>query len=401
MVATLAALALLVPAPGAGAALYWTESGAVVSARLDGGGIDPNFYRPLFPGTGWDLAATDTHLYWTNLNGIEALNLDGPAAQVTVVPGTLESGLVGGIGVGSERVFWTRPEQGAIGGAALDGAGRNDTLVSGIVRPCDVAVAGQYVYWVSFQGIGRARLDGSEVDESFVPSLAGCAIATDGAHVYWASQDGIGRASTAGDDVRTDYVPTPNRAEHIAVRHGVVYWADRPNGMVFSSIGRAVPGQPPVPAWIPTAIFGIPGIAVDSRPEASPRPRPSLPIRFGQLRRNVGRGTAVIDVWVPERGDLAVTSPAIGWKVLRGPEPPAYRRGGFRWRLKLWPGKSGIASERVKRQLARRGRAPITLRLSYAETAQLPYLATKKLALRKKLPRRPARLSRRSVGHHR
>lgn len=403
MVALLAALAVLVPVPGAGAAIYWTDTGGIHAARLDGGGVEPLFFQPggRNVGSGYDLLATDTHLYWRGFPGIVALNLDGPANPVTVVGGISESGLVGGFGVGGGYVFWTNPERNSIGRVALDGSGRDNDLITlaGSRRPCDVTVRGQYVYWTGFGGIGRARLDGSEADGSFIPAAGGCSITADASHLYWASNfGGVARATLAGDVVEPAFIASAGRAESIAVLDGTVYWIDRPDGMVYPTVGRALPGQPPVTAWIPTTAYGASGVAVDARPEPEARPLPSRPIGLGQLRRNTSRGTAAIDVWVPERGELEVTSPAIGWKVLKGPEPPPYRGGTFRWRLKLWPGKAGKASARVKRQLARRGRAPLTLRLSYAETGQLPVTASKKLALLREPPRR---LTKRSAGHQR
>ena len=100
-----------------------------------------------------------------------------------------------------------------------------------------------------------------------------------------------------------------------------------------------------------------------------------------------------IDVWVPRRGELRVVAPAVGWKVLKGPEPPAALQGSFRWRLKLWPGKNGRLARRIHGQLRRKGRAPIALRFSYTETGpKLPTTTVKRLAFRKKKPR-PARSS--------
>ncbi|MEX2106234.1 MAG: hypothetical protein WD810_04980 [Solirubrobacterales bacterium] len=405
--AVIATLALLVPST-ATAAIYWTEAGNIVAARLDGSGIEPRFFQSAgsMSGPFYDLIATDTHLYWRGFLGVMSLSLDGPAAPpAPVITGINESGLLGGFGVGAGYLYWTNPERKSIGRAALDGSGRIDDLVTvgGFSRPCDVAVRGEYIYWTDFAGIGRARLDGSEVDDSFVPTLVGgCALAVDDRHIYWASSEGgIARATIAGDAVEPQFIPSAGRAESIAVLDGTVYWIDQREGMVNETIGRAVPGQPPVAAWVPTSTFSGGGVAVDARSEPAPRPLPSRPIRFGQLRQNKSRGIAAIDVWVPERGDLVVTSPAIGWKVLKGPEPPPYRFGSFRWRLKLWPGKTGRASRRVKRQLARRGRAPLALRVTYSETGQLPVVATKQLALRKDLPPGPARRDKQPARHHR
>ncbi|HMI81154.1 MAG TPA: hypothetical protein VK480_05145, partial [Solirubrobacterales bacterium] len=114
-----------------------------------------------------------------------------------------------------------------------------------------------------------------------------------------------------------------------------------------------------------------------------PLPLPSRPIRFGKVRHNLETGTAVIDVWVPARGDLALTAPKIGWRVLKGITPPPYHGGSFRWRLQIWPGKTRFGAK-VRRQLKEKGRAPLTLQVSYAETGQRATTAIKRIALLRK-----------------
>ena len=66
-----------------------------------------------------------------------------------------------------------------------------------------MAADSQHVYWANFRSIGRANLDGTGVDQNFIPNIdnnQGQAVAVDGQHVYWtaagAGGDGrIGRES--------------------------------------------------------------------------------------------------------------------------------------------------------------------------------------------------------------
>ena len=55
------------------------------------------------------------------------------------------------------------------------------------------ASGGAYVYWANYDPnadttIGRANLDGTGVNQSFIPSIGGLIeIAVDGQHIYWAN----------------------------------------------------------------------------------------------------------------------------------------------------------------------------------------------------------------------
>lgn len=109
-----------------------------------------------------------------------------------------------------------------------------------------------------------------------------------------------------------------------------------------------------------------------------------VPFTFGQVRHNLRAGSVLLDVNVPERGDLRLLAPKVGWRVIKGPEPPPNRFGSFRWRLKVWPGKAGAKSNQIRTQLRKKGWANLALRLSYAEEGQLPYNAPKHITLRKK-----------------
>ena len=105
-----------------------------------------------------------------------------------------------------------------------------------------------------------------------------------------------------------------------------LYWASREEG----TIGRAnLDGSGVVRSWIATRSFNLGGVAVDPRPSPVPLPLPSRPVTFGKVRHDRRAGTLVLDVWVPERGDLVLRAPRLGWKVLKGPEPPSWRVARF------------------------------------------------------------------------
>jgi len=374
-------------AAAAPAAVYWGENGAIGAANFDGTSPNPDYFKPPFPsdaaGPNCGLAVSDSYLYWVGGFGIGRVNLDGPAAPAMASP-HLEQPC--GIAIDASHLYWTEPGAGVIGRANLDGSAANTALINGLDRPCGVAVDGSYLYWVGWRGIGRARLDGSQPEPEFVHvAPSGCGLALDSQYLYWGTRGAIGRVSLNGLLADPDFITGLGGAGAIAVDRDHLYWTDSPEGMVYSTIARAdIDGSDVNRAFIQTETFNSSGVAVDARAVPSPRPLPSWPARFGQVRHNLKDGSLVLDVWVPRRGDLVVTAPKVGWKVLKG-NPPPYLEGTFRWRLKVWPGKTRFG-KKLRTQLKNKGRAPVALRISYAETGQLAATAVKRVALLKRRP---------------
>jgi hypothetical protein len=95
-----------------------------------------------------------------------------------------------------------RPAATSIGRARLDGTGVEHSFVSGTGRgPCGVALDGTHIYWAERQGgkvgrpdkggaIGRGNRDGSGVNASFIPTPGAhdCGVAIAGSQIYWASE---------------------------------------------------------------------------------------------------------------------------------------------------------------------------------------------------------------------
>ncbi|MDX6604819.1 MAG: virginiamycin lyase [Solirubrobacterales bacterium] len=367
----------------AGAAVYWGNGGTLGAANLDGSNPQPKFFKPPFPADSalpsCGVAASPTYLYWTGAFGLGRVNLEGPAAPTTIVPRIIRPC---GIAIDGEYVYWANLETGTIGRAGLDGSQVNEALVGGLDHPCNVAVDDSHVYWVDLAGVGRAGLDGSDPEPRWIPSVHwGCGLAVDAQHVYWAGDGSVGRANLDGSDPEPGFITGLGSIAAIATGPRYVYWTDSPEGMAYSSIGRAnIDGSGAVRIWNATQQVQHGGLAVDGRPSPPPLPLPSRPIHFGKLRHDKHTGVAVLDVWVPERGELTVTGPKLGWKVLA--PPPPYRGASFGWRLKLWPGK-GAVGNRIRTQLRNRRRAPLTLRVSYSEEGQLPFTTVKRMTLLK------------------
>jgi hypothetical protein len=133
-----------------------------------------------------------------------------------------------------------------------------------------VALDGQHIYWTNPSGnsIGRANLDGTSVDQSFI-SLAGVpgpeGVAVDGRHIYWTSDSpgAVGRANLDGSGVDPGFTATGDAHPHgVAVDAQHVYWTN----VAASTVGRAnLDGSSPDPGFI-TGRGYVSAVAVDSLP---------------------------------------------------------------------------------------------------------------------------------------
>ena len=133
-----------------------------------------------------------------------------------------------------------------------------------------MAVDGQHIYWTNPSGntIGRANLDGTSVDQSFI-NLSGIAgpdgVAVDGRHIYWTSERPgfVGRANLDGSGVNKSFVPTGDADPFgVAVDAQHVYWTNEAVG----TVGRAnLDGSSPDPSFISGRAI-VAAVAVDSLP---------------------------------------------------------------------------------------------------------------------------------------
>ncbi len=89
--------------------------------------------------------------------------------------------------------------------------------------------------------IGRANIDGSSLQHSFIPATAKWT-AVDSGHVYWTNTDAgsIGRANIDGSSPEPTFVTGLESPEGIAVDSGHIYWAEaRDHGEGHGTIGRS------------------------------------------------------------------------------------------------------------------------------------------------------------------
>jgi hypothetical protein len=93
--------------------------------------------------------------------------------------------------------------------AALNGAGAHP-FISGADHPCGLAANSTHIFWVNrgnpnavtTSHIGRARLDGTQVNQQFIPNVGteACGVAVNGTHIFWGTgtETSVGRANLSG-----------------------------------------------------------------------------------------------------------------------------------------------------------------------------------------------------------
>ncbi len=139
-------------------------------------------------------------------------------------------------------IYWVNFD--GIGRANLDGSNAEPTFLSGHERhfmACSVAVSDKHIYWGDYQNnlIGRANLDGTE-QVAFVNNVTEpCALALDGEHLFWISRSSqsVGRVNLDG----TEPIPQLIQGQEwerlcgLAVSGGYVYYSSS----YYDRIGRA------------------------------------------------------------------------------------------------------------------------------------------------------------------
>jgi hypothetical protein len=199
-------------------------------------------------------ALSQPQLYWQNGTGIGRANLDGTGdVELINQPAPDTCGLT----VDRNYVYWTDVVSGTVLRAKRDGTGIDTRFIvaSGNgpppplpYSPLCVAVDGAHVYWTTQVSIGRANLDGTGVQKSFIPGVnagattsAACGLAVDRTHIYWANgaKGTIGRANLDGTGATQDFIVTGARFAvcGLVLDGAHIYWGTSS----FSDLGNNLP----------------------------------------------------------------------------------------------------------------------------------------------------------------
>jgi len=190
------------------------------------------------------------------------------------------------IAVDSVYIYWAEAGSGAIGRAFLNGSSVNPDWLPVGGQPAGLAVDGRHIYWTNVgdagqSTIGRADIDGSSVDDSFITGATfdtgepqGVAVDKTRTHIYWGNGTAatVGRANLDqnGDVSQIDQsfvsismpsFPFPPIVLGVAVDPDTVFWADTSN----NSLGAAAISNPSAPngSFI-TGSKRVTGVAVDN-----------------------------------------------------------------------------------------------------------------------------------------
>lgn len=174
------------------------------------------------------------------------------------------------------HIFWSSYDSGksTVGRAALDGGGVNEALVTDIYYGAGVATDGDYVYWgesgssPTLASIGRATVDGGEVDHSFQSAATYCGVfglratSTD---LYWLKStcSGASRAIDRAPKAGGGY-SEPGAGSGICgfdVSGDYVYWSE---SHYIARAPNTVPPQPADHTWLDVgASYGPCAVAVN------------------------------------------------------------------------------------------------------------------------------------------
>ncbi|RPJ38896.1 MAG: hypothetical protein EHM35_03505 [Planctomycetaceae bacterium] len=192
--------------------LYWADTGAIYSARLDGRDIKVLVSGLTFPA---DLAlhASAGHLYWTDQTAGLIQRLDLERGEVETVLTGLSQPYYLALDIHGGMLYWTEFKSSIIRRARPDGT-ESQIVVRGLQRARDIAVdpIARKLYWADRDAakIQRTDLDGQGLKEDLFTSADGLmrphGLTLDlfARRIYWTDTDrpGVYRGSMDGNDVR-------------------------------------------------------------------------------------------------------------------------------------------------------------------------------------------------------
>jgi virginiamycin B lyase len=210
-----------------GSHLYWVDyaTNTIGRSKLDGSEVEQSFISGANHPIG--VAVDGAHIYWANNSGgtIGRADLNGS----TVEQDFITAPTAAGVAVNGTYIYWTENLSNKIGRAKLDGSEVEHGFITGAKHPYGVAVNAAHIYWSNEETgtIARANLNGSEVEQSFINPLpekeeteeeeneekisgeSRYGIAIDSTHIYWANDASaeIGRANLDGSGFNPSFIP--------------------------------------------------------------------------------------------------------------------------------------------------------------------------------------------------
>lgn len=142
-------------------------------------------------------------------------------------------------------IYWANRDGGSgttLGRANLDGTAIDESFIEGATGPVGLAVDATHIFWANTFGthstIGRAKLDGTEATQTFITGASSpCGVAVNSEYIYWGNNGTgtIGRAKLDGEEVNESFITGADHPCGVAVDASHVYWANQTS----TTIGRA------------------------------------------------------------------------------------------------------------------------------------------------------------------
>src|SRR5215218_10503384 len=232
LIVAVALLAGLVLPACAGAALYWPTRYGLARANADGSEYNSQFIPPDLAGPFGDyhgcqdVVVYSSHFYWSEpaRDAIARAKLDGSGVEYDFLTGLANPC---GMAADATSIYWTEEGGGAISRSSLDGGELDRGFIVGIPKPCGVAVGDGYIFWTSDNDLTRMPLSGGVPQKIYEGSIgdAFCGVDVDATHVYWGGfGESIGRAELDGSHPESSFITGIDRPCGIAVEGSRIYW---------------------------------------------------------------------------------------------------------------------------------------------------------------------------------
>ena len=146
------------------------------------------------------------------------------------------------------HIYWPNNFTGTIGRAKLDGTDVDQNFITGASNLVSIALHRDRIYWgnagaggLGNAPIGRARLDGTDVEQNWLMTGGAAGVAVHGDHIYWSNDGGpgalgggqsIGQARLDGTEVDQSFITGASLPNGVAVNRRHIYsgqcgWRDR------------------------------------------------------------------------------------------------------------------------------------------------------------------------------
>ena len=248
--------------------IYWGWLGSpaehlspsIGRATLDGSSVQPTFLT--VPAGVYGVAVDGRHIFWRGgaAGWIGRADLDGTNLDADFIANAAGSAA---LEIDAGHIYWGSQTNNvfAIGRANLDGSGVNPSFILIPWMARDIAIDSAHIYWSDGAAkIGRANLDGSAVTPDFITGLESTnGLAVDPGHIYWATPrepvnavatrppSTIGRANLDGSGVEPSFISSDSKIFGVAVDAGHIYWTNTS----YEPCGLCHGPDPPEPVPVP------------------------------------------------------------------------------------------------------------------------------------------------------